>query len=203
MTYMNTVVSLPKDVALSRQNSTVVFDIEEIIQKCKEGHKPSQERLYMYYHAKLFLVAKRYITDEEDSMEVFNNSMLKVFNNLASITEYERIDFWVKKIVVNTALDFLRVRKRLNEHYKPMEDVHTRTLSADETGEGINHEFLISVVESLTPRKALVFKLFAIEGYSHKEIAEQLDITENNSKLILHEARKDLKEKLHKIGFDR
>ena len=188
---------------LEVKNPAKVFDLELVIAKCKENHRPSQERLYKHYYSKLFFVAKRYIQDEEDTMEVFNNSMLKVFNNLDTLPDYDRFDFWVKRVVINTALDFLRVRKRLNEYYKPMEETHTRTISADDTNEGYNHEFLISVVESLTPRKQLVFKLFAIEGYSHREIAEQLDITESNSKLILHDARKDLKKKLEKIGFER
>lgn len=169
------------------------------IEQLVNGDLRVQEDIYKYVYRKMYPTAYRYVNDHDDALEIFNSSMVKVFKHITSLDDYEKVENWIKKIIINTALDFLRLNKRYRKQVQPIND-ELRTVPDSTSTDGIfEYEYLINLVHQLPPRKREVFILFAIEGYSHKEIAEALGISESNSKLLLFEARKFLQDKLKKV----
>lgn len=160
------------------------------------GSSKSEEELYKYSYRKFYPVALRYVSCHEDAIEVFNTAMIKVFRHINMLEDYEKVESWIRKVIINTALDFLRANKKNKDYLQPLDD-NVKKIANQSISEGdYDYQYLVNLVHQLPERKRLVFMLFAIEGFSHKEIAEMLGITEGNSKLILHEARKMLQNKL-------
>lgn len=137
----------------------------------------------------------RYTKNEDDAVEVLNNGFLKVFQNIKRYDESKAgIYTWMRTIVVNVCLDFIKKKAKAEPHRELNEaaDVH---VPAD-----VVHKMkaveLLQLVRSLPPATAAVFNLYVTEGYNHKEIAKLLSISEGTSKWHLSEARKQLQQKL-------
>lgn len=168
------------------------------IERLLKGDYRAEEEIYKYIYKKQYAIAYRYANNHDDAIEIFNSAMVKVFKHIKSLDDYEKIENWIKKIIINTALDFIRTNKRHKNNLQPIEE-ELRTLPDPIAADGaFEYDYLIRLVQQLPERKRMVFMLYAIEGYSHKEIAEVLHISESNSKLLLHEARKFLQSKLKK-----
>ena len=141
------------------------------------------------------MICLRYTRNEDDAVEVLNNGFLKVFKN---IQRYEpaqaSLYTWIRTIVVNSCLDFIRKKNRIEQLHELNDgiEVHVpaEVVSRMKTGE------LLSLVRSLPPATAAVFNLYVIEGYSHKEIGSLLGISDGTSKWHLSEARKQLQQKI-------
>ncbi|MFN3951557.1 MAG: RNA polymerase sigma factor [Thermaurantimonas sp.] len=186
-------INIPLETG-NQQQSDIFHWIEQLI----NGDIRVQEDIYKYVYRKMYPVAYRYVNNHDDAIEIFNNSMVKVFQHIKNLDEYDKVENWIKKIIINTALDFLRVSKRHRSRMQPIHD-ELRTLTDSASTDGMyEYDYLIKLVNMLPARKREVFMLFAIEGYSHKEIAEVMGISESNSKLLLFEARKFLQSKLKK-----
>ena len=186
-------INIPLDSGNQQQS-----DIFQWIKQLINGDTRVQEDIYKYVYRKMYPIAYRYVNDHDDAIEIFNTSMVKVFHHIKNLDEYDKVENWIKKIIINTALDFLRVSKRYRSQIQPIND-ELRTLADSASTDGMyEYDYLIKLVNLLPVRKREVFMLFAIEGYSHKEIAEALGISESNSKLLLFEARKFLQSKLKK-----
>ena len=135
----------------------------------------------------------RYTKNEADAVEVLNNGFLKVFKNIqryepAQATLYT----WIRTIVINSCLDFIKLKQRAEQHMELSEamEVHipAEALARIKAGE------LLNLVRQLTPATQAVFNLYVMEGYNHKEIAQLLSISEGTSKWHLSEARKKLQQ---------
>lgn len=186
-------INIPLDSGV-QQEAGIFHWIEQLI----NGDTRVQEDIYKYIYRKMYPVAYRYVNDHDDAIEIFNTSMVKVFQHIKNLDQYDKVENWIKKIIINTALDFLRVNKRYRSQIQPIND-ELRTVADSTSTDGMHeYDYLIKLVHLLPIRKREVFMLFAIEGYSHKEIAETLSISEANSKLLLFEARKFLQSKLKK-----
>jgi RNA polymerase sigma factor (sigma-70 family) len=166
-----------------------------IIRGCKQNDRKAQEALYKAYYKAMVTVCLRYTKNEEDAVEVLNSGFLKVFQN---IQRYEpaqaSLYTWIRTIVVNSCLDFIRKKSRTGQHQElnNAAEVHVpaEVVSRMKAGE------LLSLVRSLPPATAAVFNLYVIEGYNHKEVGKLLGISEGTSKWHLSEARKQLQQKI-------
>lgn len=131
----------------------------------------------------------RYTKNEEDAVEVLNNGFLKVFNN---IHRYERgkasLYTWIRTIIINSCLDFIKSRQN-KEPYKELDE--TVHIPSDVISK-IKADELLHLIRRLPPVTQAVFNLYVIEGYGHKEIGQLLNISEGTSKWHLSEARKSL-----------
>ncbi|MGK0639249.1 RNA polymerase sigma factor [Schleiferia thermophila] len=179
--------------------SSTAESVLDWIAGLSRGNSKSEEELYKYSYKKFYSVVLRYIPNHDDALEVFNTAMIKVFRHINTLEDYEKVESWIRKVIVNTALDSLRANKKNKEFFQPMDDA-IRKIADHNTAPEVEYDYkyLINLVHQLPERRRMVFMLFAIEGFSHKEIAEALGITEGNSKLLLHEARKMLQQKLKK-----
>lgn len=144
----------------------------------------------------MFNVSLTYTDDEDEACDILQEGFIKVFGNVNSFKSDGSLEGWVRKIIVNTALEFYRKKKRQKEVLEVYENFIEPKI--DGILEKINMDYLIDLVNQLPLKAQMVLKLYAIEGYSHKEIAEQMEISEGTSKSQLNRARFLLKEALSK-----
>lgn len=169
---------------------------DHLIQLCKKQDRKAQEVVYKYFYQDVFRIAVRYTKNEEDAKHVMNDSFLAVFTKMDQFEgDISNFHAWVKKIVVNKSLDYLR-SSAFKYSTLPLEDFdHKLTVDNQQQSSELN---IIKLVQNLPFTTSAVFNLFVMEGYNHKEISDILGITESNSKYHLHAARQKLKSMLFK-----
>jgi RNA polymerase sigma-70 factor (ECF subfamily) len=174
----------------------LVHDEEELIAGCASGSRKAQRLLYEKYAKKLYVVALRYSKTTFEAEDILQEAFIKVFEHITTFKRECPLEYWLRRIVVNTALK--HNRRKLDQ--AQTEDVHEMY---DEPSEEItlsNYNFrqLLQFIQRLAPRYQMVFNLYAIEGYKHHEIAEMLDITEGTSKSQYSRAKVLLQEMIEK-----
>ncbi len=173
-------------------------NIALIIQACRSGNRAAQKRLYQFYFAYGMSVALRYAGEESEAEDIFNEAFFKVFSKLNQYDE--RYDFkkWFRRILINTAIDYQRKYKKM--HLASL-DVKYQEQVEGARNEGLAsllYEDILAEIQALTPGYRVVFNLYAIDGYKHQEIAEQLNISVGSSRSNYARARSILQEKLQK-----
>lgn len=165
----------------------------DIISGCKKGDRKAQERLYKNYYRAMMTICLRYTKNDEDAVEVLNNGFLKVFKTIQRYDSKQAgLYTWIRTIVINSCIDFIKQKHKLEKVSELSEDVEVHI--DPEVTSKIKTEELLQQVRRLAPATQAVFNLYVIEGYSHKEIAQMLNISEGTSKWHLSEARKNLQQ---------
>lgn len=161
---------------------------KDLVEKCMAGDTISQKQLYDRYSGVLYAICLRYAKNAENARDLLQDSFIKVFDGLKYFRFEGSFEGWMKRVAVNTCLDFHKKIK--NEPYN--EDLETVIqVGAQETvNAGLNARDLIGLLQKLPAGYRTVFNLYAIEGFSHQEIADSLGVTENTSKTQLFKARK-------------
>lgn len=168
---------------------------KELIEGCLKEDRSYQKALYDRYCRKMLVVCQRYARSTQEAEDILQDGFIKVFSSIKSFRGEARLDTWITRIMINTALNAQRQKLYL----MPMVDVTEVHLPEDEqiSLAEIHLADLISMVQSLPDGCRLVFNLFAIEGYGHKEIADLLGISEGTSKSQYNRAKSLLKNKLN------
>ena len=169
---------------------------KELIERCIAGERQYQEMLYRKYADKMFNVCLTYTKDEDEACDVLQDAFIKVFGNLSFYTFNGSFEGWIRRIVVNTALSYYQRRRKETENlslYKTYIEP-----AVDSILNGINADAVIELVNKLPEKAGLVLKLYAIEGYDHKEISELMNISVGTSKSQLNRARGLLQEAMEK-----
>jgi len=166
---------------------------ESVIAACKRNNTSAQHALIKLYYGYVKSISLRYSSDDQDAEEILNDSFLKVFNNLDKYDDSQAFKGWLRKIAVNTAIDYFRKNRQRNELtvYEEVEKQQIADVNEDIISR-ISAEEILTLVRQLSPAYRMVFSLYVIDGYSHKEIAEKLGIKEGTSKSNLQDARKKL-----------
>ena len=166
---------------------------QEIIEGCRQNDRRCQEQLYRRFFPTLMGMCMRYTRDEDRALQILNDGYLKVFQNIDRFEASGSLEGWMRRIVFRCLADHFR---KENKYLKfiVFDEPEKRQ---DETAlDKLYYDDIIDCVEMLPDRSREVFKLFAIEGYTHKEIGEKLTISEGTSKWHLSEARNKLKQLL-------
>ena len=170
---------------------------DQLIRKCKKGDRKAQYSVYQKWCKMMLSVCRRYVKTTEDAEEVLSNGFVKVFNNINSFEGKGSFEGWIRRIMVNEALNYIRYQKNLfvesGEDY--LEHSHDTVHDDGDTEE------LMLLIDRLPIGYRTVFNLYAIEGYGHKEIAEMLDISEGTSKSQLSKARKMLQDRISRNEY--
>ena len=177
------------------QSDTI--DINSIIAGCRKGHRKAQEQLYRAYYSAMVSLCLRYTKNDDDAVEVLNTGFLKVFQNIHRYDDVRsNLYTWIRTIMVNSCLDFIRQKAKsvASNDLEYAADVHI----PPEVVQKIGADELLALVRQLAPATQAVFNLYIAEGYSHKEIAQLLNVSEGTSKWHLAVARKQLQLKLEK-----
>lgn len=167
---------------------------EEILEACRRRERAGQEQLYKLCYEPYLRLCLRYTGNRSDAADILNKAF---FNILTRIDQYRGDgDFagWMKRIVVNAAVDYVRANSRFRNH-EPVEQAGEMPGQTLPDQDLVRHD-LLQMLQALPFTTASVFNLFALEGYSHREIAEMLGITEGNSKWHLHYGRQILQKQL-------
>lgn len=161
-----------------------------------------QRLIYEQYAGKMLLAIRRYIPGEQEALDVLQDGFLKVFRNIGGYTFKGSFEGWMRRIMVNLAIDSLRASRQLQFVGEAEEMLDVLTERQNEQNEpewaGLGQDDILEAMEQLTPVYRAVFNLYAIEGYGHRDIAMQLGISEGTSKSNYAKARRNLRELLRK-----
>ena len=183
------------DIALNLQHEE-----RNLIKACVRQERWAQRVLYEEYYSKMMGVCLRYSDREEDALDILHEGFIKVFNNIGKYQPGTSLTSWIRRIMVNTAIDYYR--KNIRRRTEDIEQAYDlRSNDADAISQCSEKEIL-EAIQQLSPAYRTVFNLYVIEGYSHKEIAEALDITESTSRSNLVKARLKLQEILTLSNHD-
>jgi RNA polymerase sigma-70 factor (ECF subfamily) len=171
------------------------LELSHIIQKCVEQDKAAQQSLFESYKGILFAICKRYINLEIEAEDVFIEGFYKIFNKIEQYNGDGSFEGWMKRIMVNESLMHLRSKKML------MVELEIQNISAHEDSnivDQLDAELIMIALEQLPLGYRTIFNLYVVEGYKHREIAEELNISIHTSKSQLILAKKRLQEILKK-----
>lgn len=165
-------------------------DLESIITACLAKDPRAEKALIKIFYSYARSISMRYTSSNEEAEEVLNDGFLKVFNNLAKYDHALPFKAWLRTIIVNTAVDHYRKHSKYAQQVD-IEEVEITDLSVDVISK-ISADEILNLVQQLSPAYRMVFTLYVIDGYNHREIAEMLGIKEGTSKSNLQDARKKL-----------
>ncbi|UTW67600.1 RNA polymerase sigma factor [bacterium SCSIO 12643] len=170
---------------------------QRLIQQCIKGKEKAYYELYKLCFSDLMAVCVRYFRNKEEAAPVLNKAFLRITQNLDKYKSDVPWDRWIKRIMINTIINEYKSQKRNKDFFVPTSfesgSLEFDNYSLNEIKERIDLEHIKSFIHELPATQKEVFNLYAIDGYTHKEIAEMLEIPLGTSKWLLAEARKRLK----------
>jgi RNA polymerase sigma-70 factor (ECF subfamily) len=175
------------DIALPLKNNE-----KGLIQACVRRERWAQKVLYEEYYSRMMGVCLRYATDEEEALDILHEGFIKVFRHISKYKPGTSLSAWIRRIMVNTAIDYFRKNSR--RRTEDMDEAYDISTNDPDAISRCTEQEILKAIQELTPAYRAVFNLYVIEGYAHKEIAELLDITESTSRSNLVKARSKLKE---------
>ena len=166
---------------------------QKLVKQCIKGDHRAQRELYEKFSPQMLSVCRRYVRSLEDAEEVLSNAFIKVFRKIDQFKADGPLGAWVRRIMVNESLNYIKYQKNL---FVEVEEENHSKFSHQNLQDDINADHLMEMIADLPLGYRTVFNLYAIEGYTHREIGEMLGISENTSKSQLSKARKQLQERL-------
>jgi RNA polymerase sigma-70 factor (ECF subfamily) len=173
---------------------------QQIIDGCAKHERKAQQLLYNKYSRFLLGVCLRYATDKAEAEDILQDSFLKIFFNMKDYSGTGSFKGWLRKIAVNTAITHYHKNLKYRYHIEIEEYVSVETGVSSFEQDFYTSEELYKVLNELPAGYRMVFNLYAIEGYKHKEIADILGIDTNTSKSQYSRAKSVLRDKLEKLG---
>ncbi len=169
---------------------------DELIQKCKKGDLKYLEKLYKHFYGYAMSIGLRYLSDRDDALEVVNDAFIKVFDSINSFKSENAFKPWLRRIVVNTAID----RRRKNLKYLNQVDIE-EAIYVGEPAKIIDElgvEDIRLLLDKLPDIQRMIFNLYEIDGYNHEEIGTMLNISISSSRVYLSRAKEKLRAGLNR-----
>ncbi|MCF8416596.1 MAG: sigma-70 family RNA polymerase sigma factor [Crocinitomicaceae bacterium] len=171
------------------------MDDTTLVIECVKGNPRAQRMLFDRFSSKMLGVCLRYAKDSEQADDILQDGFVKVFTKLKDFKNAGSLEGWIRRVMVNTALDQIRKNgKTLGD--VSVEDVQYKIENNDHIAEQLMAEDLLKLINSMPDGYKVVFNMFAIEGYTHNEIADTLGISESTSKSQYSRARAYLRERI-------
>lgn len=169
--------------------------IDILIKGCRENDLLCQEQLYRYCYPEMIRICHRYAGDMDGAGIIFNNALLRVFKNIHGYREEGKLMGWIKTIIINCSLDFVKQQNKFKE--QPTADINELEVNIPaEVFSRVSAKEIQKMIRELPKATATVFNLYIYEGFTHRQVAESLGISEGTSKWHINEGRKLLKTKL-------
>jgi RNA polymerase sigma-70 factor (ECF subfamily) len=170
---------------------------EDWIEGCRQNKPKSQEMLYKHYYGYAMSICLQYGKNSDEAAEILNDAFFKVFTKISLFENGNSFKGWLRRIVVNTAIDYYRKHNKnlhinIEDIAPPEQDISVDALSQ------LSAENILSMLQQLPENQRMVFNLFEIEGYSHEEIAEKLGTSSSVSRSHLCRAKQKLRQLLEK-----
>jgi len=182
-------------VSKVRERTFIMISEHKLLRECRRGNAKHQKILYERYSAKMLAVCARYFQSLEEAQDALQDGFIKVFTNIDNFREEGSLEGWIRRIMVNTSLNLHR--KNL-KHYYHVDLGETETRIADErlSIDNLEVQDMLKMIQQLPNGYRIVFNLYEIEGYSHKEIAKELNVSVSTSKSQLLKAKRKLREQI-------
>ena len=174
------------------------YTIDELVKRCKANERKAQEMLYKQFASKMLGVCLRYATDRMEAEDMLQNGFIKVFNKIADYRGEGSFEGWMRRIMVHSSIEYYRKYHKMVQ-LVDIEDAAGHTSVDAQATSTLAANELMALIQQLAPGYRIVFNLYAIEGFSHREIAEITGISEGASKSQLSRARSVLKEQIVKM----
>jgi RNA polymerase sigma factor (sigma-70 family) len=172
--------------------------MNKIIQACIKKDRSGYKQLYDLYSSKMLTICRIYARNDVDAKDIFQTGFIRVFENISQLKDEKALEAWMKRIFINESILFYKKNARfLVDEAKIPENA-----SENDIGEEIDGQLVLKAIQELPLRMRQVFGMYVIEGYNHKEISEQLGISEGTSKSTLHDARNVLKKRITDLYND-
>ncbi len=168
------------------------YSEQEIIAGCRNKNRAIQEHLYKTYYSMFLKVCARYAKSMQDAEQLLNDGFLKVFTHADKYSSTGSFGGWMQRVMVNTCLDYLRgsaLKEEMIMHVNSIPAEESNISVGNEALENIEFRDLVRIIQTLPTMTRTVFNLFVFDGYNHKEISEQLAISEGTSHWHVHQAR--------------
>ncbi len=173
-----------------------IFSESDLINGCKEGNRRMQEEMYRRFSPRMYAVCLRYAGNAEEAEDILQEGFIKVYKKLDSFRGDGSFEGWVRRIFVNTAIEHFRRKRDLQPVTEREENtIEGKSLSALD---GLAEKDVLALIKELSPGYRTVFNMYVVEGYTHKEIADMLGISEGTSKSQLSRAKVILQEMVRK-----
>jgi len=166
--------------------------LDELIKQCADNDRKAQKEIYQLFAGKLFSICLKYSKNKQEAQDNFQDGFIVIFDKIGQFNFKGSFEGWLKRVMINTVLLKYRKKNVLNIVTEDIPDEVIVDVDDDE----ISLDFLLNLINDLPDRYRLVFNLYALDGYSHKEISEMLLIAEGTSKSNLARARAILKQKI-------
>ncbi len=166
----------------------------DLIKGCIDGDRQMQKMLYQIYSSKMYGVCLRYSENVDDANDILQEGFIKVYKNIGKFRSEGSFEGWIRRIFINTSIEHFRKKIKFNN----ISEVQENTIEDEsiDVFNSLSAKDIIKVIDQLSPGYKAVFNMHVIEGYSHKEIADILGITEGTSKSQLARAKGILKKLL-------
>ena len=174
----------------------------QLIGECLRGKARAQKTLFEKFAPRMMAVCMRYMKDKPEAEDVFQIGMVKVFTKLSEFKSEGPLEGWIRRIMVNSCLDQLRRNQRFISDVA-FDDVAFKVEDHETISSTLNTEALMGLIQKMPMGYKVVFNMFAVEGYSHQEIAEQLGISESTSKSQYLRARAYLRKRMEETENER
>jgi RNA polymerase sigma factor (sigma-70 family) len=177
---------------------TLSWELHErdLIEACVARERWAQQRLYEEFYPKMMGVCLRYANDDSDALDILHEGFIKIFKHIGSYQPNTSLTAWVRRVMVNTSIDYYR--KNTRRRTDDIDTAYNLSSDAPDAISQCSEKDILLAVQQLTPAYRAVFNLYVIEGFSHRDISEQLNITESTSRSNLVKARLKLQALLTK-----
>lgn len=166
--------------------------LNKLIKQCAKNDQRAQKEIYQLFAGKLFSICLKYSKNKQEAQDNFQDGFITIFNKIGQFNFEGSFEGWLKRVMVNTVLLKYRKKTVLNIVTEEIPDEVVVDIDDDE----ISLDFLLNLINGLPDRYRMVFNLYVLDGFSHKEIAKMLQIAEGTSKSNLARARAILKQKI-------
>lgn len=177
-----------------------MYSTEELIEGCKKKSRRHQDELFSKYSSMLYGVCMRYTKSSFDAEDILQDGFVKIYKNIHMYSINNSFEGWIRRIMINTAITHYRKNLKHAYHADIEDKPNAKVQQADFGVDEFTREELMTVINALPDGYRMVFNMYVIEGYKHKEIAEMLEIDINTSKSQLSRAKKYLQRELLQLS---
>jgi len=168
------------------------LSLDQLIKQCKKSELKAQEQLYRLFSGKLFSVCLKYSRNKTEAEDNLQDSFITIFDKIGQYKFKGSFEGWMRRITVNTVMQ----KYRAQDVYDIVNENAIEAVEVEVDEEGLSMDVLLNIVQELPDRYRMVFNLYVLDGYSHKEIGKMMGISDGTSKSNLARARNILKEKI-------
>jgi RNA polymerase sigma-70 factor (ECF subfamily) len=179
-----------------------MLDDKHLVEECIKNKEGALDELYKRFASKMFGICLRYVRSKAEAEDILHEGFIKVFNNLKYYRFEGSLDGWLRRIMVNAAINYYRKSKSRYDDIDVSNIKDNKVVDEDVISQ-LSTKDLLSFIQDLPDGYRMVFNLYVIEGYTHKEIGEKLNIAENTSKSQLSKARKVLQKRVKEEFYEK